>query len=694
MRLTLRTMLAYLDDLLEPSDAQAVKKKIDESEFATSLMHRMRDVTRRLRLGSPKLHGRGMGLDPNTVAEYLDNTLLSERVADFEKVCLESDVHLAEVASCHQILALVLGEPAEIQATGRQRMYEVVHQTEATADSRPSSSDERKRLETAARSARRKKKRRRPKVPDYLREPATPEPTRRRWAPALVGVALLAATGIGLWSYWPAISQRLQVAQQRVEPPENTAAVEPKPAMPAVDENTPDNAPAETPLVNDRPPPEIGGSDQTEKDTPEARVGKPADTSADMPEEPPIEETEPDDKPIAQPVPASQKQTDTPEVEEKTPAPEGIGRLTSEHGVLLRAVDGQWQRVPDRIGTVYAGDQLIALPTYRPSVTMSSGVSLELLGGAMVSLGATDDDGVGRLHVTSGRVLLLTVAKPGTKLHLQAGDYAGTIEFGKEQATLAVEVQHVLPEGADPEEEAAPTAVDLYLTSGQVTWIDKKGRGEPLRGRAHRSLSNRRATGQASDELPVWIEQNELNPMDRRASTAVENFLRGDKVVGPTLIELLTHRQIENTVLAAQCLTLIDEFEPIVPLLNDSRYRGHWPPQVESLRAAIARGPKTAALVREAFETVRGKKLGDPLYRMLWGYSSEQMEEGAAVQLIDWLDAPDEQLDYRVLSFWNLHHITGFGQQYRPELPQKQRRTSIQHWKQKLDAGLIIPKAT
>jgi hypothetical protein len=139
---------------------------------------------------------------------------------------------------------------------------------------------------------------------------------------------------------------------------------------------------------------------------------------------------------------------------------------------------------------------------------------------------------------------------------------------------------------------------------------------------------------------------------------------------------------------------LIDEFEPIVPLLNDSRYRGHWPPQVESLRAAIARGPKTAALVREAFETVRGKKLGDPLYRMLWGYSSEQMEEGAAVQLIDWLDAPDEQLDYRVLSFWNLHHITGFGQQYRPELPQKQRRTSIQHWKQKLDAGLIIPKAT
>ena len=123
MRLTLRTLLAYLDDILEPAQAREIGEKLNESSFASSLVSRIREVMRRRRLTAPTLSGPGVGIDPNTVGEYLDNTLPPDGVADVEKICLESDVHLAEAAACHQILTLALGEPVDIAQQTRERMY-------------------------------------------------------------------------------------------------------------------------------------------------------------------------------------------------------------------------------------------------------------------------------------------------------------------------------------------------------------------------------------------------------------------------------------------------------------------------------------------------------------------------------------------------------------------------------------------
>ena len=219
MRLTLRTMLAYLDDVLEPADAQELGKKIEESEFATGLVQRLRSSVRRLRLGAPALSGEAEKLDCNSVAEYLDNTLPPERVPDFEKVCLESEVHLAEVAACHQVLTLVLGEPAEVEPSTRERVYRIGSEndsrraagagvdqpagtpvpppksdmsTAAVAASRPADGTA---DETDEKPAPRKKL----EVPDYLK----PSPRLRFWPIAITLVLALMLIGAVVMALGP-----------------------------------------------------------------------------------------------------------------------------------------------------------------------------------------------------------------------------------------------------------------------------------------------------------------------------------------------------------------------------------------------------------------------------------------------------------------------------------------------------------
>ena len=120
MRLTLRTLLAYLDDRLPPANAKEMGQKITKSPFATELVDRIREVKRRRRLAIPE---KPLAMiDANLVAEYLDDQLTPELVAKIEMEILASDGMLAEVASAHEILGL-LQDPVTIDPRLRDRLY-------------------------------------------------------------------------------------------------------------------------------------------------------------------------------------------------------------------------------------------------------------------------------------------------------------------------------------------------------------------------------------------------------------------------------------------------------------------------------------------------------------------------------------------------------------------------------------------
>ena len=121
MRLTLRTLLAYLDDVLEPNEAREIGQKINESQEAAELVAQVRESIRRRRIGAPELSGPGSGPDPNIVSEYLENVLAPGQVVEFEQLCRQSELHLAEVAACHKILTMVMGQPIDVSDDLRER---------------------------------------------------------------------------------------------------------------------------------------------------------------------------------------------------------------------------------------------------------------------------------------------------------------------------------------------------------------------------------------------------------------------------------------------------------------------------------------------------------------------------------------------------------------------------------------------
>lgn len=130
MRLTLRTLLAYLDDRLSPSNARELGQKISASPFARELAERIKGVVRKRRLA--KLEPGQKTIDANLIAEYLDDQLTPELVALIEKEILASDHALAEVAAAHQILGQ-LADPLEIDEGLRKRLHQLDPVAEAEA---------------------------------------------------------------------------------------------------------------------------------------------------------------------------------------------------------------------------------------------------------------------------------------------------------------------------------------------------------------------------------------------------------------------------------------------------------------------------------------------------------------------------------------------------------------------------------
>jgi len=725
MRLTLRTLLAYLDNQLDAEDAASLAEKIESSEAAGNLVNRINDVTRRLRLGAPKLAGRGVVLDPNTVAEYLDNTLSTERVPDFEKLCLDSDMHLAEVAAAHQILALVLSDPAEVDSESRKRMYEIGLHADAASETADQPSEQPPAEEPveavaaatpngeAALSDRdpQLRPRRRPEVPEYLRD-------RESWRGSVMAgfIAVALLIGFAFVVYMATRPTGMIAAQAEGEADEANAAALPDAGTgnEGSESDRDSSAPSGEDAENEQPSP-AGNTNQGTDDAappvsdedagsdlivPPDRGLEPA---AAMPDEDLDEPPSPDDVPTDtpedgegsndQPMPADGGDEQAVAVDDGPPVETGVFSGGDELLVRFDSEADTWMLVPAE-QPVFSGDLLVGLPKQTTSFTLSDSVRVRLLEDTRVRL-LRPEDGQSGLHVLSGFVLLEpNPANAPAAVRLVLGNRQGTAVLNGPATQMAIAVIPYREPGLNPEQEPARLAIDMFVVSGSVEWQDAVSEtSERFDGPALRRLegpSPEPVSGElGADMLPPWTKGRiNLSPLDRRAAGDVREYLNVEQPVTIRLEELAGDRRSEIRSLAARSLASLGEFGAVLTALDDEAHRADaaWQDHIDALARALLRGPQTAVRLQETLIRQRPAD-AELIYRLLWGYSPEQIQAGEGAQLVELLD--DDRLAVRSLAFWNLRNVTGMSLYYRPHDKHANRQQAVQRWRQRLEEGLL-----
>ena len=245
--------------------------------------------------------------------------------------------------------------------------------------------------------------------------------------------------------------------------------------------------------------------------------------------------------------------------------------------------------------------------------------------------------------------------------------------------------------GTNPDTEPAHVVADLYAVTGGVSW-DEATDGNAA---ATLRLTPPQRVGfdgslvsppMAVKELPKWVAGDSIVQLDRRASLTLAQTLQTDRPARVGLLELTARPQREVRSLALRCLGYLGQFHEMVVAMNDPTHKPDWTEYVEQLYEAVARGPESAAAVRQTLEKQYPQQAA-ALYRLLWGYSDDNLQAGSDRDLVNGLD--DELLALRRLSIWNLQRVTGIGRIYQPEQTAKQRQPAVQRWEQRLKAKEI-----
>lgn len=730
MRLTLRTLLAWIDQVLGPAEQRSLGDKVAASEVAPRLVTRIAEVVANPAISAPPPSGRGLADDPNTAAEFLDNVLDPARLEAFERICIESDVHLADVAGCHGILAETVRDPACIESLEPARR-EAALATARRLLQESSSGADTVRIDTSA-----------PQPKD--RPVVVPPPSRRTplaaWLSAVVATLLL--VGLGGLLVWTLIRPRLGGPRQ-VAGPAATAAVpnEPVPDKPKQDrgaEQPPIADPGGNPSPIDPRPPAVepaiepavepvAADDRPAAVPPPPQPASPSPSAAAMPAvDPPAPAPQAQALPPERSVPfgdalaigggavdSSPMAADRPTAVDSPAAPVAPqaqqlvidgGFTLVEGAVLLRpaAEQGEWLAAT-AAGPLTAtpGPLTLLAPAWSYPIVGIRGTTMRLHPGTTATL-SIDDRGLPRLALAAGRVVAAS-AGADLRLAVVAGGLEGVVA-GPPGRPVGIEVAAADPMQGDPIAAAAIRAT-VHAAGQATTWRQAAadGSGRPLMGIPLELLipeaSALRWDGRdpagavlAAEAEPDWMRA--VAPADRtltRAAADVVAALSAAAEAAP--LEVLRRQLIssrpENRMVAAATLSFLGDHAGLADLLCEDPPRelheGQWSAlEGATVPRALARGGAEAAALLEALRDRAPAGCGAELVALARGFDPGEPAVDRGARLVD--DLESESIAVRRFAILRLRELVPParrpGDDYRADRSPLLRADSVKWWRE------------
>lgn len=639
MRLTLRTLLAWLDDTLPPAEVREVGKHVSESPFAQELVDRINRVTRQRRLTIPG-QSSTEATDPNIVASYLDNELPPDQVAEYEKRCLTSDVHLAEVASSHQILSLI-GQKAKVPAEARARMYHLVRGRETMASDAPRAFTPpvaQAKEPTSAVIA--------PWTEPSLNERSFVE----RYGPYAGVAALLLLLAWSAWSLAPGPRRTADSNMVVLTPAGSNAAVAGPPAAVPGNLNGAPQDHAASPPQNHLPVDDV---------TPQGNNLAMAHNNAEKGAEPAVEPVE------VVPI-----------------APGALGVVGDAQSILLRwnASTRAWERLLPAV-KLSKGDRLVNLEPFRSVLNFGS-VVVELVGDTEIVLQVADRGDAVRFELRHGRVTALGSA-PSTV----------GVGFGSKTVTLTLPLEkpvgmECLTHREPGEPEPATPSLRILATQGEVG-VAVGGETETVSGPG--SIEFRppnHLVEKLSDPSPSWITEETLAPADAERGSLLANFFKPDVSPMRALVEALEADQEPVHRLAIEGLGGIGEIGMVVSAMNRLDAPATRRAAIAFLKTYADGGPTAMTTLREELKNVEGNERAGTVEKLLIGYSPKEAKEADTyTELVKLLN--HGEVGVRELALLNLMSLTGRDSlQYDPDKPDG---PGLEAWEQLLKSHELVP---